>query len=144
MADIEKISTPAVFIITPSSRFNRAFICAYLSAQTASWAENCASRFILISRFHSCFDFVWAFEVAITHQVIQYLDCPLDSPVPLYLCNVNCFVSGEWVVILLSGAAVDSLPRHGDGKRVAGLQKPQYRFRCWLHWASELALRPAL
>jgi len=33
-------------MMIPSSRFSRALICAYRSAQTASWAENCASRLI--------------------------------------------------------------------------------------------------
>ena len=46
--------------MTPSKRFNRALICAYRSAQTASWAENCASRFIFsfrYLRFGLLFDF---------------------------------------------------------------------------------------
>ena len=38
-------------MMTPSKRFNRALICAYRSAQTASWAENCASRFIFSFRY---------------------------------------------------------------------------------------------
>ena len=60
MADMLKISTPAVFMMTPSKRFSRAFICAYLSAHTCSWAENCDSRFIFgfrYLRFGLLFDF---------------------------------------------------------------------------------------
>ena len=144
MADILTISTPAVFMMTPSKRFNRALICAYRSAQTASWLVNCASRFMSISSFRSCFDFVWAFEVAITHQVVQYFDCPLHSTITLNLGNVDCFMRCQRQVALLTRSAIDSLPRHRDCQRVAGFQEPQDGFRCWLHWLSALALQPAL
>ena len=144
MADILTISTPAVFIMTPSSRFNRALICAYLSAQTASWAENCASRFISISSFRSCFDFVWAFQVAITHQVVQYLYRPLHSPITLNLLTMHSLMRCQRQVALLTRSAVDGLPRHRDCQRIAGFQEPQDGSRCWLHWLSVLAPRPAL